>query len=100
MHIKRHLLFITILGLTVLTIQAQTDTLKSTQDFPEGKVYGRLFANFYSGLGPNSNTAAFEVRRAYFGYSANLNEYFSAEVKLDIGSPDDISEYSRIRRYA
>jgi len=100
MQIKRYILLLSMSGLILYTIDAQQDTLIQSQDFPKGKVFGRLFANFNTGLGPNNNSSAFEVRRAYFGYAANLNDFISAEVKLDIGSPNDISEYSRIRRYA
>ena len=100
MRIKKHLLLISLLGLPLINLHAQNDTLLSSPDYPEGKVFGRIFANVYTGIGHENKSSAFEVRRAYFGYSANLNEYFSAEVKLDIGSPNDISEYSGIRRYA
>lgn len=79
-------------------IIAQKDTVNITPG--RGKVTGRIFANFYTGIGKGDKSSAFEVRRAYFGYKAPLSHHFSAEVKLDIGSPNDLSEYSRIRRYA
>lgn len=67
---------------------------------PVPRPFVKIYANLYSGLTDADRSAAFEVRRAYFGYKTDLNDRFSAEVKLDIGSPNDISEYSRIRRYA
>jgi len=65
-----------------------------------GRVYGRIFSNFHSELNAGDNASAFEISRAYFGYERQLSKYFSANIKLDIGSPEDLSEYSLIRRYA
>ncbi|MCB0805731.1 MAG: hypothetical protein KDC05_08015 [Bacteroidales bacterium] len=65
-----------------------------------GTVYGRIFSNFHSELNAGDNASAFEIKRAYFGYKRQLSNYFSANVKLDIGSPEDLSEFSLIRRYA
>jgi len=87
-------LFVTI----SITLIAQNDS--TSNPILQGKVFGRIFANFYTGLGKDNQSSAFELRRAYFGYNMPINNEFSAEVKLDIGSPNDISEYSRIRRYA
>jgi hypothetical protein len=65
-----------------------------------GKVYGTIYSNFNTGLGESNDDSGFEIRRAYFGYRKNLSKHFSANVKLDIGSPEDLSEFSLIRRYA
>ncbi len=67
---------------------------------PPGKVSAKIFANFNMMLNQETPSTAFQVRRAYFGYQRDLNKHFFAEVKLDIGSIDDISEFSLIRRYA
>jgi len=40
------------------------------------------------------------MQRAYIGYEYHLNENFYTQIKLDIGSPENISEFARIRRYA
>lgn len=66
----------------------------------KGKVYGRIFSNFHSGINEENNVSAFEIKRAYFGYRTVLGSGFEANVKLDIGSPEDLSQYSLIRRYA
>lgn len=63
-----------------------------------GKVSAVVYSHINYSLDGENNTA-FEVKRAYFGYKRNLDEHFSAEVKLDIGSIDDDSEYALIRRY-
>lgn len=65
-----------------------------------GKVYGKIFSNFHTQIGNSNNATAFEIKRAYFGYEKKLSKHFEANVKLDIGSPEDLSPYSLIRRYA
>lgn len=65
-----------------------------------GKITAKLFCNFHSYINTGNNALAFEIGRAYFGYEHKISENFDACVKLDIGSPEDLSEYSRIRRYA
>lgn len=68
---------------------------------PYGQGEGRIFANFHKGISPaSSDEAAFELVRAYLGYRHILSPEISARITLDIGSPDDISPYSRLRRYA
>ncbi|MFW6042851.1 MAG: porin [Marinilabiliaceae bacterium] len=85
-----------ILLCTFVNARSQNDA----DDFePSGSVYGTLFSNFNTSLsGPDPQTA-FEVRRAYLGYEYFISPEFSAEVKLDIGSPDDASQYSLLRRF-
>src|SRR6056297_675274 len=64
-----------------------------------GTVSGRIYSNFNYGLNAPKRSTAFELTRAYFGYEMQISQHFSAEVKLDVGSPDDVSEFSRLRRY-
>jgi len=66
---------------------------------PLGTISARIFTHFNTSLDLDNPATTFEVRRAYFGYKRELNTHFSAEVKLDIGSIDDQSEFSLIRRY-
>ena len=66
---------------------------------PSGEVFGKIFTNFNTSLsGPDQQTA-FEVKRAYLGYKYQISGEFSAEVKIDIGSPNDASQYSLLRRF-
>lgn len=65
-----------------------------------GKVSGKIYSNFKYGINPELSSSAFELERAYFGFERQLNKHFTANIKLDVGSPDDISEYSKLRRYA
>ena len=83
--------------LSVMPIVRSQDTIP---DPPEpGTVSARIFTHFNYSLDRDNPATAFEVRRAYFGYTRDLDSHFSAEVQLDIGSVDDQSEFSLIRRY-
>jgi hypothetical protein len=90
---KKYLL-ITLLFLPVYALPAQEN-----EDPPPGKISARIFTHFNWSLDSDHPSSQFEVKRAYFGYDRSLGDHFSAEVKLDIGSPDDVSEFTLIRRY-
>ncbi len=79
-------------------ISAQDANVKAF--VPNGDPIVRIFANVHSGLTQTDPSKAFEVRRAYLGYKYRLSEHFSTEIKVDIGSPEEISEDARLRRYA
>ncbi len=70
------------------------------QPFDRGEPIGVVFADFYTGINQGNNPSAFEVTRAYLGYRFDLNEHFSTKIQLDIGSPEDVSQYSLLRRFA
>jgi len=94
--IKPFLLLLAFFTVAVLTAQ---DTI-SKRIFPEGEPILRVFTNFHAGLSGDDTRSAFELDRAYLGYRMDLGRDFEAKVLLDVGSPDDLSEFSRIRRYA
>ncbi len=73
-----------------------------TENFePKGNAFATIFANFHQGIsGTATNEAAFELVRGYIGYEYNFSPEFYAKINLDVGSPDDLSEYSKLRRYA
>jgi len=74
---------------------------QAKEDFkPYGKPVLRFFGNFHSGLTPADNKRVFEVERAYLGYEYFMSENFMAEIKIDIGSPENESLYSLVKRYA
>jgi hypothetical protein len=64
-----------------------------------GRVYGKIFSNVHTGIGDNKDKG-FEVKRAYFGYQADLNEHFAGNIKLDIGNQNDIQDYAAKKRFA
>jgi len=39
------------------------------------------------------------VERAYLGFKTQVNSNYAIVMKIDIGSPDDVSAYSKIKRY-
>jgi hypothetical protein len=73
---------------------------EDAQEPPPGIVSAKIYTHFNYSLDSNDPSTSFEVKRAYFGYKRTLDEHFSGEVKLDIGSIDDQSEFALIRRYA
>lgn len=92
---KKHTLFFCLLILNCI-IYCQEASKKNISKNIFAKVYG----NFYTGMERENHSSAFEIRRAYFGLKNEINEHFLGEVKVDIGSPNDVSPYSLIRRYA
>lgn len=68
--------------------------------FSDGKPIGLVYSNLHAGINEGSNPAGFEVTRAYLGYEFQMSKYFSSKIQIDIGSPDDVSQYSLLRRFA
>jgi len=68
---------------------------------PSGKAFATIFANFHNGFsGEAVDEAAFELVRGYLGYEYTFSPQFYAKINLDVGSPNDLSPYSKLRRYA
>lgn len=68
---------------------------------PAGKPFATIYANFHRGFtGSATDEAAFELERGYIGYEYNFSPEFYAKINVDVGSPDDLSPLSKIRRYA
>jgi hypothetical protein len=76
--------------------------LFSQENFiPAGKAFATIFANFHQGItGTATDEAAFELVRGYIGYEYNFSPEFYAKINVDVGSPNDLSPYSKLRRYA
>jgi hypothetical protein len=91
--------FLTICFVFHAFIGVSQDTL-TKRLFPAGQPILRIFSNFHTGISGEDKQTAFELERAYLGYQMELGQGFSAKIVLDVGSPDDISEFSKIRRYA
>ncbi|WP_372933608.1 porin [Mariniphaga sediminis] len=80
------------------TIQAlpQEETFE-----PSGKPFVTIYANFHRGItGSATDEAAFELVRGYLGYEYSFSPEWYAKINVDVGSPDDLSPVSKIRRYA
>jgi hypothetical protein len=68
---------------------------------PSGKPFATIFANFHMGItGTAKDESAFELARGYIGYEYNFSPEFYAKINVDVGSPNDLSPYSKARRYA
>ena len=67
---------------------------------PSGNPLGKVFFNFHSDFENENINSAFELKRAYFGYSYNLAENFSTKVLFDVGEADvdvDINDSTTIK---
>lgn len=88
-----------LLALAIYTFfgaSSQTDTFQ-----PSGNPFAVIFANFHQGVTPaSSSESAFELVRGYIGYEYTFSPNFYGKINLDIGSPEDLSEYAKARRYA
>ncbi len=94
-----NLSIISVFLLTTHIIHAQQPDGQKTNS-NRGTPIVRVFFDFRTSITKHNYESAFEVKRAYLGYDYKFDENFSVIVKLDIGSPDDKSPYSLIKRYA
>lgn len=89
----------------LLTVFALTSflvlTIPRANAQEKGEPILKIFGNYHHGISEQvAEQTAFEITRAYLGYRHQWSTHWKAEIKLDIGSPDDVSQYSLIRRYA
>lgn len=85
----------------LLVLSLETSGQETDHFQAYGKVTGVIYSNFHHGITKASGSdAAFEITRAYLGYTHYLSPEINARITLDIGSPDDISPFSKLRRYA
>jgi len=84
----------------LISTQLAAQKTDTTTFKPHGKPIIKIFSNFHTLISNGTENSAFEIKRAYFGYSYQLSKEFSVIIKLDIGSPDDESPYSLLKRYA
>lgn len=76
------------------------DSIINNDFTPHGRAVVKIFTNFHAGISGSDDKLTFEVNRAFLGYKYYLHQYFSAEVKLDIGSVNDELTGSIIGRHA
>lgn len=82
---------LTIMLITVLTYNLSAQNTEKSFE-PNGSPFAKIFVNYHSlSVGKEKNTA-FQLQRAYFGYSYNLSETFSSKVNLDVGNPENGSK--------
>ncbi len=75
---------------------------QESDDFaPNGKLSATIFSNYHTQFTSEKvNSVGFNLERAYFGYAYNISKELSAEVKLDVGSPNDVSAGTLKKRVA
>jgi hypothetical protein len=65
-----------------------------------GKMIAEIFTDFHYSLAGAPATTGFSLNRAYFGYNYIADENFSAILKVNVGTPEDLAPGSVARRYA
>jgi hypothetical protein len=75
-------------------------TLRSQNTENSGKPIAEIFTDFHYNLKHDSKTTGFSINRAYFGYNYIVDENFSANIKLNVGTPEELAPGSVARRYA
>ena len=67
---------------------------------PSGSPIIRVFGDFVTPLNDQSSRTSFEIKRVYLGHRYQIYPNWKIAVVLDIGSPNDDSPYSLLKRYA
>jgi hypothetical protein len=98
--LKRHHFLSTIFLILLISFQSYSQDANNEQFKPHGNPILKIYTNFHAGISEENENAGFEIKRAYFGYMYNISRHFEVALKLDIGSPNDASEYSLLRRFA
>jgi len=86
--------------LLIIALAISTFSYSQKAQSPKGKIFGSIYFDAYSEMNSGYNKSGMEIKRAYFGYKYKLDKNITAYVKLDIGSPEDLSLESHIKRYA
>lgn len=66
----------------------------------QGKAIGEIFTDFHLNLNDTSKTTGFGINRAHLGYNYLPGNNFSATIIVNIGSPDELADGAKHRRYA
>jgi hypothetical protein len=88
----------TIIAVTILFLSGKCILSQNTGN--PGKPVAEIFTDFHYSLKQDIKTTGFSVNRAYFGYNYIADGNFSANLKLNIGNPDDVTPDIESRRYA
>ena len=67
----------------------------------QGQPSGKVFSNFnYNLSDEDNNFKAFEVNRAYLGYSHALSDEFTTKITFDVGNNSAGSQYTAFLKIA
>ncbi len=83
-----------------LTFLLFTKTLPAQVQESKGKPVMQIMTDFHLDLNDTSKTTGFGISRAYFGYNYQVDNNFSCQVILNIGTPEDLPRSAIPRRYA
>ncbi|UMB53287.1 hypothetical protein MKD41_13210 [Lutibacter sp. A64] len=88
------------LGASLISLVSFSQNLDETFK-PDGDVQFKVFWNYHTDVSKNATqTSAFELERAYFGYQYAFNETISARVTLDVGNNTAGSKYTAFLKFA
>ena len=94
---KKQLLLVAIL----LTSMASFSQEAKEEFKPNGKPLFDIHWNYHTDLSENAEkTSAFELKRAYLGYSYNFSKTISAKITFDVGNNDEGSAYTAFLKAA
>jgi len=54
---------------------------------PSGKPFARIYTNFNYKYSGGEGSPAFQIKRAYLGYSYDFSPNFSAKINIDVDNP-------------
>lgn len=97
---KKNAFVLTFFLMVLISSGLLAEITDTTSFKPNGSPILKIFLNYHSGISAGNNFSSFQVRRAYLGYQYNLTTELNIYIKLDIGSPEDVSEFALLRRYA
>jgi len=84
----------------MIALSISTFSFSQGLETPKGKIFGSIYFDAFTEINSGYNKSGMEIKRAYFGYKYKLDKNITAYIKLDIGSPEDLSLESHIKRYA
>jgi len=84
---QRFLLLCMCVAVSIGIFAQESDTF-----VPNGKVSATIFSNYHTQFTSEKvNSVGFNLERAYFGYAYNISKEFSAQLMVDVGSPNEMS---------
>jgi hypothetical protein len=86
--------------LIIIISFASLSYLRSQNQETTGYHVAEIFADFHINTKDDANKSGFNINRAYFGYVYTVDKNFSANLTVNIGSPEDLAPGSADRRYA
>ena len=91
---------ISFLGVSLISLVSFSQNIDETFK-PDGEVQFKVFWNYHTDFSKNATqTSAFELNRAYFGYKYNFTEAISTRVTLDVGNNTAGSKYTAFLKFA